>query len=146
MRKIGDILNENYGSVYKDFLRITKIWSETMTANIAEVTCPVKMDGKTLTVLVRDNIWLTELNYLKEEIKEKLLEKGLEVEDLSFKYRPHYEKVRKIKRPAYEITMEKQIYIDEIIKNIDNEDTRTLLKKAMTAYFKRYSIKEFING
>lgn len=147
MRRIGDILAETNGEVYKDFIRINTIWSKAMTKNIAEVTTPYKLSTEgALSVLVRDNIWLTELNYLKDEIKERLAECGLQITNINFKYRAHYEKVRKIKRPAYEITEEKQIYIEEITKNINNNELKELFAKAMRAYFKRYSIKEFKDG
>lgn len=147
MRRIGDILAETGGEVYSDFIRINTVWVKAMTKNIAEVTTPYKLsaDGA-LSVLVRDNIWHTELNYMKSEIMEKLAEYGLKVTNINFKYRAHYEKVRKIKRPAYEITQEKQIYIEEITKNINNNELKELFAKAMTAYFKRYSVKEFIDG
>lgn len=146
MRKIGDILNENRNPIYATFWRTAKIWANAMTKNIAEVTTPIKIDKDGLLVLVHDNIWLTELNYLKEEIKEKLAIHGLEITDITFRYRPSYEKIKIRNRKMYEITGEKQIYIDEITKNIDNEELRAQFEKAITAYFKTHSLEEFING
>lgn len=146
MKQIGDILNENRDPVYAEFWRITKIWQAAMTKNIAEATTPIKNDKNGLLVLVHDNIWLTELNYLKEEIKEKLGLHGLKIEEITFKHRPAYEKIRISNRKIYEITTEKQKYIDEIVKNIDNEQLRAGFEKAIIAYFKTHSLEEFING
>lgn len=143
MQHIGEILTEFTGEVYSDFIHINKVWKKAMTLHIAEVTAPFKLKDKVLYVFVKDNIWLTELNYLKVEIREKLAENGLEVENINFKYRAGYEKVRKIKRPYYEITEDKQIYIEEIVKNINNSELKEMFVKAMAAYFRRYTVSEF---
>lgn len=144
MKKIGDILNEDATSPYAGFWKLSGIWKEAVTKDIAEVTVPVKLDAAGLLVIVRDNIWFTELNYLKEEIKERLSQKGLRIEDITFKYKQSYEKVKKLKRRSYDITPEKKIFIDEITGKMNNKELKICLEKAMNAYFKKYEIKEFI--
>lgn len=144
MKKIGDILNEDATSLYGGFWKLSRIWKEAVTKNIAEVTVPVKLDAAGLLVIVRDNIWFTELNYLKEEIKERLSQKGLQIGDITFKYKQSYEKVKKLKRRSYDVTPEKKIFIDEITGKMDNKELKISLEKAMNAYFKKYEIKEFI--
>ena len=146
LKKISDVIKNKDNGKFAGFFELTRIWKETVTKNIQPVTTPVRFLNNSLLVLVHDNIWLTELNYLKNEIIERLTAHGLDVKELSFKYSPVYLKHSKKKLPKYQITSEAKIYIEKMAENIDNEVLAQSFRNAMTAYFTRHTFEEFIHG
>ncbi|HUU50049.1 MAG TPA: DUF721 domain-containing protein [Nitrospinota bacterium] len=67
--------------------RILDIWDKVVGEQIAAVTRPGYIKGKTLYIFVRDSIWLQELKFLERMIIEKLNNKvgGKIIENIYFK-------------------------------------------------------------
>ncbi len=147
MRKIGEVLKEGAGAVpVQKFINLAGFWRSAMTENISKVTTPVKITGGTLLVLVHDGIWLTELNYMKEEIVERLNGRGLPVKTINFKSAPSFVKYEKPRKKPNEITDREIFYIEKFAETIDNKKLKNSFKGAMRAYFTRHTFEEFING
>lgn len=68
---------------------IWKVWDETVGPTIARHAQPLWIKGRRLRVQVSDPIWLQELSFLRESIKEKINGKlGREsVEQIEFRLR-----------------------------------------------------------
>lgn len=147
MKRALDVLSGDKSSIISNFVTLSKVWKISTTEGIALVTTAIRIDSKgELLVLVHDNIWLTELNYLKVELLERLNANGMKVKSLNFKYSPAYVKNSKQKQRLRVITEDEKIYIENISQNINNKELKESFKNAMYAYFQRYTLTSFIGG
>ena len=73
---IGDIISEILGSGLLPFnpddTRIWKVWEEVVGQPIASHAQPMRIKQKRLRVRVSDPIWYQELNFMAEDIRERL--------------------------------------------------------------------------
>lgn len=147
VRKIGDIIKDGRESSHvAKFFNLSAIWRAATTKNVAEASVPVKLRDGNLLVLVSDGIWLTELNYMKDQIIGRLNEHGLSIKTITFKGAPALARYEKPQRQPNKITEQENFYIEKFAEPIDNENLKASFKNAMRAYFTRYTFEEFING
>jgi hypothetical protein len=55
-----------------DFFTLIKKWDLIVGDKLAKVTCPLKINFKTLIVLTKHSIYSNELNYVSEAIRKKI--------------------------------------------------------------------------
>ncbi len=145
MEKISSALHKNKSII--SFVTLYKIWNSIVPPLIAKVTTPTMVNAKgDLTVLVHDNIWLTELNYMKEDLIEMLNNNNFMVKKLIFKYSPTYIPAEKPRKDFYEIGEPQLYFIENIVEHIDDEEMKQSFKEMLLAYFKTHTIEEFTNG
>lgn len=152
MIKISDILNGSLseksgcGTVSRAF-NLHRIWKRATTEHIANVTTPLKVssDG-VLQVLVHDGVWFTELNYLQDDIVQRLNNAGLNVKSVKFKNCPYLQKYEAPKAKPFPLGDRENFYIEKCSGVIDNDKVKESFEKAMKAYFSRHGFEKFING
>jgi len=89
--KIGTVLEKSLKKLRLDKgvkqCKVLDIWDGVVGEQIAVVTRPRYIKGKTLYIFVRDSIWLQELKFLERMIIEKLNNKvgGKIIENIYFK-------------------------------------------------------------
>ena len=69
---ISNLFNDSTLPFNPDDARIWKVWNEAVGATIADHARPSWIRNGRLRVDVTDSIWLHELEYVKDTIKEKL--------------------------------------------------------------------------
>ncbi len=101
MESIGDILENSLSGIgLKTRLneyRIFKAWETIVGEKIASRAQPFRLIGEKLYVHVVSSTWMQELNFLREEIKDKLNSHihGLKIEEIAFKIAPQRTKEKK---------------------------------------------------
>ena len=150
MKKIGEVIkndspkNENQ-TVCKIF-NLRSLWRRATTEHSANVTTPKVTSDKVLHILVHDGIWYTELNYLQDDIVQRLKGVGLDVKSIKFKNTPALQKYEAPKFKPYPVGEREVFYIEKCSEVIDNTQVKESFEKAMKAYFKVYGFENFING
>jgi len=69
---ISDLFNSSSLPFNPDDARIWKVWDEVVGPGIAGNARPSWIKDRRLRVTVTDPIWLQELNFVEEDIREKL--------------------------------------------------------------------------
>ncbi len=145
MQTILGVLNNNTSLI--SFVSLCKIWNALVPPLVAKNTTPTRINEKgELTVLVHDNIWLTELNYMKDDLRDRLNDRDFPVKKLTFKYSPTYIKADKPKRDFYKIDEAQLYFIESITDGIEDSELASTLRNALTGYFKTHTIEEFKHG
>lgn len=115
---------------------IKKQWDESVGPNIAKRATPVKLIGTTLYCNVASSPWMTELNFHKPMIMEKLNSRlgAGSVTDIVLKIGPVSPKAIKApapKRPERELTPKEEAFIEEITSGIKDEGLKKLIKRVI---------------
>lgn len=115
---------------------IKKHWDESVGPNIAKRATPVRLIGTTLYCNVASSPWMTELNFHKSMIMEKLnlrLGEG-SVTDIVLKIGPVSPKAIKAatpKRPERELTPKEEAFIEEVTAGIKDDGLKRLIKRVI---------------
>lgn len=141
---VGSLINEFMPEQISQLIHVSSEYKKAVGSRISKLSHPVKYDGKRLVVAVYDNMWLQELSFLKQDIIDTLEAKGIKVNDIKFvhKYKPfsnnqlHYKK---------KISERESIYIERFGGFIDDDELRKAYKKALSAYFEKYSLRDFFS-
>lgn len=136
---VGSILSGSFASLgiahkIKEY-SIKKIWAECVGAGIAAKTAPTSLIGDVIHCAVSSSPWMTEMNYHKAEIMEKInarLGSGT-VTGIVFKIGPI--KTLRVKEPLRatkrELTPQARQFIEETTEGVKDKDLKTLIARAM---------------
>jgi predicted nucleic acid-binding Zn ribbon protein len=69
---IHDVIHNYHYSKNSDLFQITDIWESTVGTTIANDARPWKINGHKLEVHVSASVWLQHLNYMKNDMIQKL--------------------------------------------------------------------------
>jgi len=76
LQHVGDLLQKimgkHYGEIHPQSKRLAVLWNKAVGPVIAAQTRPEKLVRDTLTVKVNSTVWMHQLQFLKQEILEKL--------------------------------------------------------------------------
>lgn len=114
---------------------VKKIWAVCVGPAISKKTSPTRLIGQTLYCSAASAAWLTELNYQKKDIIDKInAAVGEEaVAQIIFrigKVEPTEEKVITA-GPSRQLTDEEKKFIDETAKPVSDEELKALIKRAL---------------
>jgi hypothetical protein len=136
MKNINELLKkESFNQNIAKFIPLAQNWKKMMGDFIGNNAYPVKLTDGLLVVGVSDNMWLTEMSFMKSEFLSRLYDFGyLEVKDIKFII--HKIKIlKKHELPKREIDKETLKNVDTISSIIKNEELRTIFKKTLIDYF-----------
>jgi len=127
-----------------DDCRAMDLWDAVVGEKIAGRTSPFALKDGVLKVTVSDHGWLQELQFLKEEIKERLNEAlgGESIKSLYFKLGPVKEREAPAPPVAEQLKKvkltdgEKEI-IASVVGDIEDRDVREAIKKVLVKEAKR---------
>lgn len=116
--------------------RIMALWPRCVGRNVARHSSPVRLIDKTLHCAVSSAPWMSELNYQKRSIIEKINSAVGEgaVEDIVFKagtVTPPPETAEPEPKKAKRLSPEKQRLVEETVKDIDDPELRAAVRRAM---------------
>lgn len=144
MKKISDLLDSKLAREAREYSSLASAWRSAVGETVASAAMPIKIDGANLLVAVNDQMWLSELTYMKDEILERLAENKLNVEDVRFIFKKAPpKKTKPVFRPR-EITEKELRTVHNLCSVIKDEALRTSAEKALKAYFGKYSYEDFI--
>jgi len=126
--------NLNLGAKLKEY-RLKKLWPECVGKVIANRSCPVRLIGTVLFCSVESSPWMTELNYQKTSIIEKLnslLGPGAITEIV---FRAGQVKgpraAKAASHPPRPITPEEESFIEKTTQGIKDEKLKKLVSRVM---------------
>lgn len=129
-----------------DDIRIWKLWDGVVGKKIAKHARPSWIKKGVLLVKVTDSVWLQELEFKAETIKERLNSK-LQREAIkkirfrvgTYKDSKQINKKRAKQENDQDFTLEKQREMEEILARIRDKDLRSSLRQIMIARTKKVS-------
>lgn len=144
MKKISELLESKLAGEAREHSSLAKTWHHAVGDTVAAIAMPVKIDGACLIVGVSDNMWLSELSHMKDDILENLAEKGLNVDDVRFVFRQAPKRKQKPVFSPRMLTDKEERTVKNMCSIIKEERLRESAEKAMRAYFGKYSYDDFI--
>ncbi|QAR32240.1 DUF721 domain-containing protein [Geovibrio thiophilus] len=144
MKKISELLDNKLAGEAREHSSLAKTWHHAVGDTVAAVAMPLKIDGTCLIVGVSDNMWLSELSHMKDEIMENLAAKGMNVKDIRFVFR---QAPRRKTKPVFvprNLTDKEERTVKHMCSVIKDKTLRESAEKAMRAYFGKYSYDDFI--
>ena len=141
---LGSVLETRHLKKRIEDCEVFEIWDDVVGENISIRTAPLAFRKGCLKITVSDHGWLQQLQFMKEDIKEKLNKKlGRDlVESIYFqigivakKAAPVarvIEEMKKVSLPAEEVKK-----IDQVIGELPNDELRKSMKKLMVKDAKR---------
>lgn len=136
MKNINELLKEeSFNPNIARFIFLAQNWKKMMGDFIGNNAYPVKLTDGLLVIGVSDNMWLTEMSFMKSEFLTRLYDFGYsEVKDIRFII--HKAKaVKKYVLAKREIDEETLKNIDTISSIIKNEELKTVFRKTLIDYF-----------
>lgn len=144
MKKISELLDSKLANDAREYSSLHSAWRAAVGDAVASAAMPIKIEGASLLVGVSDQMWLSELTHMKDEIVERLAEKGLNVENVRFIFRKAPpKKIKPVFRPR-ELTEKEKRTVKNMCSVIKDEELRASAEKALNAYFGKYSYDDFI--
>jgi hypothetical protein len=123
---------------------ISKSWQNIVGKHNSKISRPYKLYNKKLIIAVFDNIFIQGLTFIKEDIIISLNERGFDIKDIQFKYKPNLTTIKKEKETK-KITEKEMKIIESLISNISNEELKSTFEKTLKSYFKIYSLNDFFD-
>ncbi|MBE9504532.1 MAG: DUF721 domain-containing protein [Proteobacteria bacterium] len=132
-----------------DDCKAMDLWDSVVGEKIASRTEPFALRDGVLKVYVSDHGWLQELQFLKEEIKDKLNEAlGKDsIENLYFKLGTVKEKEKEAVEPSLSeqlkkvtLTKKEKEEISALVDKVENKEIKEAIKKVLTKEAKRKKI------
>lgn len=144
MKKISDLLDSKLAKEAREYTTLASAWRCAVGDTVAAAAMPIKIEGSNLLVGVNDQMWLSELTYMKDEILERLAEQKLNVEDIRFIFKKAPpKKTKPVFRPR-EITEKELRTVHNVCSIIKDDELRASAERALKAYFGKYSYEDFI--
>jgi predicted nucleic acid-binding Zn ribbon protein len=123
--------------------KIKKDWEKVAGPHVARRTRPDAYRDKTLYLVVSDHTWMNELTFLKAELLNNLRQKCADIEfkDIHFKVgklstfrrSKTSPRLKKLKRA---LTLEESEFIDECLKDINDEELKEILTDTISRQLK----------
>ncbi|WP_022851141.1 DUF721 domain-containing protein [Limisalsivibrio acetivorans] len=144
MKKVSELIEGRLAENSREYYVLARAWREAVGPAVSDAAMPVKMEGATLIVGVSDQMWLTELTFMKQDVLEQLAEIGMNAEDIRFVFRPKKHKEEKRPKPSRNPTDRELKAAKDICAVIEDDRIRQSAERAMEAYFTQYSFEEFL--
>ncbi|CAH2031593.1 DUF721 domain-containing protein [Trichlorobacter ammonificans] len=123
-------------------LEVWRVWKQAVGAAIAARTRPLRLSGGRLTVLVSGAPWMQQLNFLKEELRDKL-NRSLgsdRVTEIIFKAGRIHEPPEEEQAVApllHPLSPARQRRIEQQVNELDDPELASLLKRLMELHYQR---------
>ena len=136
---VAGIFQDSPASGRKDLLMIHTLWHKAVGEKIAKNTLPQTIKKNILFVTVSNSVWMQELQFLKEQIRERINKDlpTLTIEDIRFKIGPVTEKHRPSSaEPLLPLSPEEKEDVKKHGASIKDPDLRSAFEAVMAAYLK----------
>jgi len=147
IERVSQLLTGEFGgSVFGNRLKelvIWQHWSKAVGASIAAHTRPLRIYGGQLTVLVSSATWMQQLNFMKEELRNKLNHTlgDEQVKSISFKTgKLHEPEANQHQTPIklYPLTAKRRQQIEQQTRELADGELAALIKELMVTHYQRY--------
>lgn len=146
MKRLSEIIGSTMPEGYSSFLKLNRAWKECAGETISFLTTPGSFKDGVLNISVHDQTWLSEIGFLKGELTARLNTLGVEVSSINFFYKPRKNVQAGIDSARRKAMSEKEKkFADRLIATIENEELKNSFRKAIYAYFTRYTLDDFLN-
>lgn len=138
----GAYVGSVFGSRLQDLL-IWQNWQQAVGASIASHTRPLRIYGGQLTVVVANAAWMQQLNFMKEELLQKL-NKTLgheQVKSIIFKSGRLYGQEQSQPQAPLKLsplTAKRKQQIAQQTEELSDIDLAAMMKGLMSAHYQRY--------
>lgn len=146
MKRLSEILNSSLPQNFNAYVKLAKAWKECAGDAISFLTTPGNLKEGVLSVAVHDQAWLSEIGFLKGEMIARLNESGIQVSNITFFYKQRRsDAARHDPTPRKKMTDKEKKFADRLVDTISDEALRSSFRKAIYAYFTRYTLDDYLN-
>lgn len=144
MKKFSDVAKPVFSGIGGEYLKLSKAYSFAVGSAVAQRSRPFKLEKQVLLVGVNDNIWLSELSMMKDEIISRMQEAGADVKDIRFFYK-NFKTLGTKGEKAGRTPTEKELgYADRLAESVPEGELRESIRQAVRSYFTMYSKDDFL--
>lgn len=144
MKRLSEVLTTTIDQKIFEHAAIAKAWKNAAGDGIDFMTSVVKFSDGVLTIAVHDQTWLSELNFMKGELTERMKGYGLAVSSLSFYYKKRTQRVDIVNHTKKTMTDKEKQYADKLADTVKDEALRESFRKAIYSYFTVYTIDDYL--
>ena len=146
MKKLSEVLHKSVPGNFSTYLKVKKVWNDAAGETISFLTTPGGLKDGTLSVAVHDQMWLSEIGFLKGELLARLNEAGLKADNISFYYKQRKLTDDTTKYPARkQMTEKEKKFADRLIDTIEGDELKASFRKAIYGYFTLYTLDDYLN-
>lgn len=146
MKKLSELISNSMPKGYSSHLKISRVWKECAGETIAFLTTPGSLKDGVLNVSVHDQTWLSEIGFLKGELINRLSSRGLDISNINFYYKARKDiNAETDSVPKRVMTEKEKKFADRLVDTIENDDLKNSFRKALYAYFTRYTLDDYLN-
>lgn len=146
MKKLSDLIGNSMPANFQSYLKVKKVWNECAGDTLAFLTSVGTLRDGVLNVAVHDQMWLSEIGFLKGELINRLRSKGIEADNINFYYKPRPKSNAEKAIPnRKEMTAKEKSFADKLVNTIENEALRESFRRAIYGYFTIYTLDDYLN-
>lgn len=143
MKKLSEVFNDKNSGTFSRLFTLSSVWKGVVGDSLSKFTRPVRLNGGSLTVFVLDPLWQQELQFIKQDILDRIPPE-LKIVDIKFIVR-YFKKNERPKVVFRELTQKEKVIVDRLAEPIKDEILRNAFSRAMENYFRNYSYEESLN-
>lgn len=145
MKKLSDLIPNSMPANFQSYLKVKKLWRECTGDTIAFITTPGSIKDGVLNVAVHDQMWVTEIGFMKGEFISRLNSGGLNIDNINFYYksRPVSEASKSVPNRK-EMTDKERKLADRLVNSIDSPELREPFRRAIYAYFTVHTLEDYL--
>lgn len=132
------------GGKLSEYAAFTRAWKVSCGDIIFMMTTVSKFDKGVLNIAVHDQNWLSELNFMKGELTERIKSCGLAVSSLNFFYRQRQTVKTETSVHRKSMSAREKEYADRLLDTIKDEKLKESFRHALYSYFTVYTLEDYL--
>lgn len=144
MQKLSDVLNTSMGGKLSEYAALSRAWRDSCGDIIFMMTSVVKFSDGVLIIAVHDQNWLSELNFMKGELTERMKQHGLAVTSVTLYYRQRQKSEPTVPVTKKSMSPKEKEYADRLLNTIKDDGLRESFRHALYSYFTVYTLEDYL--
>jgi hypothetical protein len=146
MKKLSDLIPQSMPGNFQSYLKVKKAWNECAGDTIAFLTTVGGIKDNVLNVAVHDQVWISEIGFLKGELLSRLNQQGLNLTNINFYYKARKQsEASKAVPNRKQMTEKEKKFADKLIATVESPELQASFRSAIYAYFTVYTLDDYLN-
>ena len=143
MKKLSEYLPNFFDDSNKELYDLTRLWNNAAGELIASISMPISLKNGELLVGVSDNMWLSELSMMKDDLMERITVENSGITDLRFVFRMQNRDIKPKPKKFKQVSEREREIVARHVNAIEDEKLKAAVEKAMLSYFTVYGADDF---